>query len=177
MQCKGIMLTPEVIALPTDWGVLWRVCSIYPCLSLLPSTGQHWVCHKRNCLIVEHAWHTYIWDLLPSDRGYKSYRTHGIVKNKIESFISRFSIFYDSMSSDCDLSHVRTPRNPRLVTNNILLVFRSQTSEIKFVTTLTCRVCDQGPYLHPSSLVEHSLHALEFAPDDLLMNGVNLLLK
>ena len=27
---------------------------------------------------------------------YKSYRTHGIVKNKIESFSSRFFIFYDS---------------------------------------------------------------------------------
>ena len=38
-------------------------------------------------------------------------------------------------------------------------------------------VCDQGSYLHPSSLVKHSLHALEFAPDHLLMNGVNLLLK
>ena len=81
------------------------------------------------------------------------------------------------MSSNCDLSHAHAPRNPRLVAINLLFVFRSQTSEIKFVTTLTCRVCDQGPYLHPSSLVEHSLHALEFAPDDLLMNGVNLLLK
>ena len=36
----------------------------------------------------------------------KSYGTHGTVENKIESFISRFYIFYDSMSSDCDLYHV-----------------------------------------------------------------------
>ena len=36
---------------------------------------------------------------------YKSYRTHGTVENKIESFSLRFSIFYDSMSSDCDLYH------------------------------------------------------------------------
>ena len=36
---------------------------------------------------------------------YKSYRTHATVENKIESFSSRFSIFYDSMSSDCDLYH------------------------------------------------------------------------
>ena len=35
----------------------------------------------------------------------KSYRTHGTVDNKIESFSSRLSIFYDSMSSDCDLYH------------------------------------------------------------------------
>ena len=34
---------------------------------------------------------------------YKSYCTHGSVENKIESLSSRFSIFYDSMSSDCDL--------------------------------------------------------------------------
>ena len=33
----------------------------------------------------------------------ESYRTHGTVENKIESFSSRFSIFYDSMSSDSDL--------------------------------------------------------------------------
>ena len=32
---------------------------------------------------------------------YKSYRTHGTVENKIESFSSRFSIFYNFMSSDC----------------------------------------------------------------------------
>ena len=44
---------------------------------------------------------------------YKSYRTHGIVKKKIECFISRFSILYDSMSSNCVLSRVRPPRNPR----------------------------------------------------------------
>ena len=36
---------------------------------------------------------------------YKSYCTHGTVENKIESFSSRFSIFYDSMSSNCDLYH------------------------------------------------------------------------
>ena len=36
-------------------------------------------------------------------RDYKSYHTHGTVENKIESFSSRFYIFYDSMSSDCDL--------------------------------------------------------------------------
>ena len=36
---------------------------------------------------------------------YKSYRTHGTVENKIESFSSRFSIFYDSMSSNCDLKY------------------------------------------------------------------------
>ena len=36
---------------------------------------------------------------------YKSYRTHGTVENKIESLGSRFSIFYDSMSCDCDLYH------------------------------------------------------------------------
>ena len=36
---------------------------------------------------------------------YKSYRTHGIIKKKIESFSSRFSILYDYMSSDCDLYH------------------------------------------------------------------------
>ena len=35
----------------------------------------------------------------------KSYRTHGTVENKIESFSSRLSIFYYSMSSDCDLYH------------------------------------------------------------------------
>ena len=35
----------------------------------------------------------------------KSYRTHGTVEIKIESFSSRFSMFYDSMSSDCDLYH------------------------------------------------------------------------
>ena len=35
----------------------------------------------------------------------KYFCTHGIVKNKIECFSSRFSIFYDSMSSDCALSH------------------------------------------------------------------------
>ena len=58
---------------------------------------------------------------------YESYRTHGIVKNKIESFSLRFSIFYDSMSSDCDLSPPRAPRNPRLVANNLLFVFHSQT--------------------------------------------------
>ena len=36
---------------------------------------------------------------------YKSYRTHGTIENKIESFSSRYSIFYDSMStcSDFDL--------------------------------------------------------------------------
>ena len=38
-------------------------------------------------------------------RIYKSYRTHGTVENKIKSFNSRFSIFYDSMSSNCDLYH------------------------------------------------------------------------
>ena len=57
----------------------------------------------------------------------KSYRTHGIVKEKIESFSSRFSIFYDSMSSDCDLSHALSPRNPRLVANHRLFVFDTQT--------------------------------------------------
>ena len=31
------------------------------------------------------------------------------------------------MSSDCDLSHARAPRNPRLVANNLLFVLRSQT--------------------------------------------------
>ena len=36
---------------------------------------------------------------------YKSYRTHGTVENKIKSFSSRFSIFYGSTSSDCDLYH------------------------------------------------------------------------
>ena len=36
---------------------------------------------------------------------YKSYRTHGTVENKLKSFSSRLSIFYDSMSSDCDLYH------------------------------------------------------------------------
>ena len=36
---------------------------------------------------------------------YKSYRIHGTVGNKIKSFSSRFSFFYDSMSSDCDLYH------------------------------------------------------------------------
>ena len=35
----------------------------------------------------------------------KSYRTHGTIENKIKIFTSRFSIFYDSMSSDCDLCH------------------------------------------------------------------------
>ena len=40
-----------------------------------------------------------------SHEGYKSYCTYGIVKNKIKSFSSRFSIIYDFMSSDCDLSH------------------------------------------------------------------------
>ena len=38
---------------------------------------------------------------------YKSYRTHRrTVENKIKSVSSRFSIFYDSMSSDWDLYHV-----------------------------------------------------------------------
>ena len=57
----------------------------------------------------------------------KSYRTHGIVKKKIESFSSRFSIFHDSMSSDCDLSHALSPRNPRLVANHRLFAFDTQT--------------------------------------------------
>ena len=35
----------------------------------------------------------------------KSYRTHGTVENEYESFSSRFSIFYNSMTSDCDLYH------------------------------------------------------------------------
>ena len=46
---------------------------------------------------------------------------------KIKSFGSRFSNFYDSMSSDCDLPHACAPRNPRLVAINLLFVFRSQT--------------------------------------------------
>ena len=50
-----------------------------------------------------------------------------IVKKKIESFSSRFSIFYDSMSSDCDLSHALSPRNPRLVANHRLFAFDTQT--------------------------------------------------
>ena len=54
---------------------------------------------------------------------YKSYRTHGIMKNKIERFCSRFSIFYDSMKSDCDLSHACSPRSQRLVANNFYLCF------------------------------------------------------
>ena len=54
------------------------------------------------------------------------------MKNKIESFSSRFSIFYYSMSSDYDLSHVHTPRNPRLVANNLLFVFLSAAREIKY---------------------------------------------
>ena len=41
----------------------------------------------------------------------KSYRNHGIIKNKIESFSSRFSIFYDSMSSHCDLYHAHSFKN------------------------------------------------------------------
>ena len=51
---------------------------------------------------------------------YKSYRTHGIVKNKIESFSARFSIFYNSMSSVYDLSHAHAPRNRKLVAGVLL---------------------------------------------------------
>ena len=51
--------------------------------------------------------HHYVEAGLHSDLklNYKSYRTHGTVENKIESFSTRFSIFYDSMSRDCDLYH------------------------------------------------------------------------
>ena len=67
-------------------------------------------------------------DVSPRKIDPKSYPTHGILKNKIESFSSRFSIFYNSMSSYCDLSQASAPRNPRLVANNHLFVFHSQTS-------------------------------------------------
>ena len=46
-----------------------------------------------------------------------------MVKNKIESFSLRFSIFYHSMGSDCDLSHGRASRNQRLVANTLYLCF------------------------------------------------------
>ena len=36
----------------------------------------------------------------------KPYHTHGTVENKIKNLSSRFSFFYDSMSSNCYLYHV-----------------------------------------------------------------------
>ena len=56
---------------------------------------------------------------------YEYYRTQRIVKNKIESFSLRFSIFYNFMSSDCDLSHAHPPRNRRLLANKLVFVFRA----------------------------------------------------
>ena len=63
----------------------------------------HTVCFTRD---------TFIRDIVRILKN-KSFRTHGIVKIKIKSSSSRISIFYDSMSSDCDLSRALAQRNPR----------------------------------------------------------------
>jgi len=44
---------------------------------------------------------------------YNYYPTYQIVKKKIESFSSRFSIFYDLLSEDYSLVHGHPPRNRR----------------------------------------------------------------
>ena len=83
--------------------------------------AAHRLAHEEQCRCRQNV------RLISWKGDYKSYRTRGIVKNQIESFCSRFSISYDSMCSDCDLSHTCARRNPRLVANNFLFVFRSQT--------------------------------------------------
>ena len=74
---------------------------------------------------------------------YKSSRTHGTVENKIESSISRFSIFYDSMSSDCDLYHApsfkKLKAEPFISVSLCLLLFAFDINGLRFLfDSVTC---------------------------------------
>ena len=104
------------------WVCLWLKSNLMITPKLYTRTGQ-----EGNFKLPLNCPHCYNLILSCSKlKLNKSYRTYGIVKKKIESFSSRFSIFKDSMSSDCDLSHTLSPRNPRLVANHRLFAFDAQ---------------------------------------------------
>ena len=104
-KCELASYSSFTPTFPNDTKEKWR---LRPAL-----LRRAWLLVRERSSGTEH--HGRIWRALQGAKicHYKSYRTHGIVKNKIESFSSIFSISYDSMSSACNLSHALAPRNPK----------------------------------------------------------------